>query len=81
MLGDGEWRAHKPKTSNKRRRWHKLHLGIDGGGFIVASELTDSSVDDASVGISMIEKVFRRENAGLSELINRDLSEYWPYLE
>ncbi len=57
MLGDGEWHAHKHKTSNKRRRWRKLHLGIDGDGGIIASELTDSSVDDASVGISMIEKV------------------------
>jgi hypothetical protein len=57
MLGDGEWHAYKHKTSNKRRSWRKLHLGIDGDGFIVASELTDSSVDDASVGVTMTEQV------------------------
>ncbi len=57
MVGDGEWHAHKHKTSNKRRSWRKLHLGVDGDGFIVASELTDSSVDDASVGVAMINEM------------------------
>jgi len=57
MLGDGEWHAHRHKTSNKRRSWRKLHLGIDSDGVIVASELTDSSVDDASVGVTMIDQV------------------------
>jgi hypothetical protein len=31
-----------------------LHLGIDGDGFIVASKLTESSVHDSSVGVTMI---------------------------
>ena len=57
MLGDGEWNAHRHKTSNKRRSWRKLHLGIDSDGVIVASELTDSSEDDASVGVTMIERI------------------------
>jgi len=49
VLGDGEWQAHKHKTANKRRSWRKLHLGIDSDGCIVASALTDSGEDDASV--------------------------------
>jgi hypothetical protein len=57
IMGDGEWHAHKHKTSNKKRSWRKLHLSVDGEGFIVASELTDSGVDDASVGVAMIERV------------------------
>ena len=57
MFGDGEWHAHKHRTSNKRRSWRKLHLGIDDDGFIVASELTDSSVDDGSVGVTMTEEI------------------------
>ena len=57
IFGDGEWQAHKHKTVNKRRRWRKLHLGIDGDGYIIASALTDSGEDDASVGISMLEQV------------------------
>lgn len=57
IIGNGEWHEHKHKTSNRSRRWRKLHLGIDGNGFIIASELTDSSIDDASVGLTMIEEV------------------------
>ena len=57
IFGDGEWQVHKHKTSTKRRRWRKLHLGIDGDGYIIASALTDSGEDDASVGISMPEQV------------------------
>ena len=57
IFGDGEWQAHKHKTANKRRRWRKLHLGIDGDGCIIASALTDSGEYDASVGISMLEQI------------------------
>ena len=57
IFGDGEWQAHKHKTANKRRSWRKLHLGIDGDGCILASALTDSGEDDASVGISMLEQI------------------------
>ena len=57
VLGDGEWQAHKHKASNQHRRWRKLHLGIDGDGCIIASALTDSGEDDASVGISMLEQI------------------------
>ena len=56
VLGDGEWHAHKHKTSNKRRSWRKLHLAVDGNGFIVASRLTKSSVDDAAVGATMLDE-------------------------
>ena len=48
ILGRGEWNAHKHKTSQKRRDWRKLHIGVDAKGFIVAAELTASSRDDAS---------------------------------
>ena len=57
VLGDGEWQVHKHKASNKRRSWRKLHLGIDGDGYIIAAALTDSVVDDASVGISILEQI------------------------
>ena len=57
IFGDGEWQAHKHETANKRRGWRKLHLGIDGDGCIVASALTDSGEDDASVGLSILEQV------------------------
>ena len=56
-MGDGEWHAHKHRTSNKRRSWRKLHLGVDAEGFVVVSELTDSSTDDASVGATMTGRI------------------------
>ena len=59
VFGDGEWQAHKHKSSNKRRSWRKLHLGIDGDGCIIASALTDSFEDDGCVGISMLEQIER----------------------
>jgi hypothetical protein len=57
MLGNWEWQSHKHKTSNKRRSWHKLHLGIDGDGYIIASALTDRTADDGCVAISMLEQI------------------------
>ena len=57
IFGDGEWQAHKHKTSNQRRSWRKLHLGIDGNGYIIASALTDRIVDDAFVAISILEQI------------------------
>ena len=57
IFGDGEWQAHKHKTSNQRRSWRKLHLGIDRDGYIIAVALTDRGVDDASAAISILEQV------------------------
>ena len=57
ILGDGEWQSHKHKTSNQRRSWRKLYLGIDGDGYIIASALTDRTMDDACVAISMLEQI------------------------
>lgn len=48
LRGDGEWLFEKHGTT-KRRAWRKLHIGIDAGnGEIVAFDLTDKDVDDAS---------------------------------
>jgi len=48
LRGAGEWSFDKHGTT-KRRAWRKLHIGIDAGnGEIVAFDLTDKDVDDAS---------------------------------
>ncbi len=57
ITGVGPWHAHKHQASNRRRGWRKLHLGVDAEGFILASQLTESTLDDASVGVRMIEEV------------------------
>ena len=60
ILGDGEWQSHKHKTSHKRRSWRKLHLGIDGDGYIIATALTDKNADDGCVAISMLKQIAGR---------------------
>ena len=57
ILGCGEWNAHKHKASKKRRDWRKLHIGVDEEGFIVAAELTASSVDDASTLPDLLDQI------------------------
>jgi hypothetical protein len=57
IVGGGEWHVHKHKSSNKRRRWRKLHLGIEEGGFILASALTESGRDDALVGVELLKQL------------------------
>jgi hypothetical protein len=48
LRGAGEWLFEKHGTT-KRRAWRKLHIGIDAGtGEIIAFDLTDKDVDDAS---------------------------------
>ncbi len=48
LRGAGEWLFEKHGTA-KRRAWQKLHIGIDAGsGDIVAFDLTNKDVDDAS---------------------------------
>ena len=48
LRGAGEWLFEKHGTA-KRRAWRKLHIGIDvASGEIVAFDVTDKDVDDAS---------------------------------
>ncbi len=47
IIGKGEWHVHK-HGAKARRGWRKLHIGVDAGGYIVASELTESGADDAN---------------------------------
>jgi hypothetical protein len=48
LCGAGEWLCEKHGTA-KHGAWRKLHIGIDAAsGEIVAFDLTDKDVDDAS---------------------------------
>ena len=47
IFGEGEWLAQKHKTRGIRRRWRKLHLGLDlHSGAIVCANLTHDDVGD-----------------------------------
>ena len=45
VCGQGEWHAQK-HGEKKRKRWKKLHLGVDGHGQIIASTVTGSNEQD-----------------------------------
>ena len=45
IFGEGEWLAQKHNTKGIRRRWRKLHLGLDlASGAIVCAALTHDNV-------------------------------------
>ena len=49
IFGEGEWLAQKHKIKGIRRRWRKLHLGLDlASGAIVCADLTDDDVGDST---------------------------------
>ena len=56
VVGEGEWAAVKHGRSG-RRGWKKLHLGVDRSGVFRAQTVTESTVDDATTGSSLVEHV------------------------
>ena len=56
IVGEGEWAAVK-HGGRGHRGWKTLHLAVDRVGVIVAHALTEPTVDDATIGIDLIETV------------------------
>ena len=54
VFGQGEWAA--AKYGCRRMGWRKLHLAVDEEGRIVAAELTDNDVADASALPNLLRK-------------------------
>ena len=49
IFGEGEWLAQKHRIKGIRRRWRKLHLGLDlNSGAIVCANLTHDDVGDST---------------------------------
>ena len=49
IFGEGEWLTQKHNTKGIRRRWRKLHLGLDlASGVIVCAALTHDNVGDST---------------------------------
>jgi hypothetical protein len=57
VRGEGQWATWKYRLGGSRRGWRKLHLGVDGDGFIVASSLTSGSVADATTAVELIDQL------------------------
>jgi len=50
IFGKGEWLENKRKTKAKRKKWRKLHLGLDlVTGKIICSDLTKDNVGDTAL--------------------------------
>ena len=56
IVGEGPWAAAK-HGAHGTREWRKLHVGVDGRGFIVAHSVTESRVDDASVVPDLLSQI------------------------
>lgn len=52
----GDWNSRKHRKGKARRGWRKLHIGVDGDGFVVAAQLTGSRRDDASAVPDLLEQ-------------------------
>lgn len=56
VYGAGEWQTEK--HGHSRRKWRKLHLGVDAhSGQIAVAVLTDQDVDDASRVGPLLEQI------------------------
>ena len=72
MKGDGEWHARKHDPS-KRRRWLKLHLGIDAQTLEVqAVEVTGAGVGDAPMLPGLLAQIPPDQDIATGELANAD---------
>jgi Transposase DDE domain len=58
VCGQGEWHTQK-HGEKKRKRWKKLHLGVDNHGQIVASTVTESHEQDPSQVPALLSQVER----------------------
>ena len=66
VCGQGEWHAQK-HGETKRKRWKKLHIGVDAQGQIIASCVTESHEQDPSQVPSLLDQVDRRINRFIGE--------------
>ncbi|SEP22456.1 Transposase DDE domain-containing protein [Rhizobium tibeticum] len=58
VFGEGEWPENKHKTKAKRKRWRKLHLGLNlVSGEIVCSDLTADDVGDPTALPGLLDQI------------------------
>ena len=59
ICGQGEWHSQK-YGEKKRKRWKKLHIGVNSQGEIIASTVTESQEHDPSQVPALLDQVDRR---------------------
>lgn len=69
VFGEGEWLENKHKIKVKRKRWRKLHLGLDlVSGEIVCSDLTTDDVGDPTALSDLLGQIVMVRSASLSPM-------------
>ena len=64
IFGEGEWLAQKHKIKGIRRRWRKLHLGLDlASGAIVCADLTHDDVGNSTALPGLLDQLDARSRA------------------
>jgi hypothetical protein len=58
ICGQGEWHAQK-HGKKRRKRWKKLHVGVDETGWILASKVTEGHEQDPSQVPDLLAQVDR----------------------
>jgi len=58
VCGQGEWHSRK-HGEKRRKRWKKLHIGVDDNGWIMASKLTEGCEQDPSQVPDLLDQVDR----------------------
>ena len=72
ICGQGEWHA-RMHGKRQRRRWRKLHLGVDGEGWIHASKITDDHEQDPCQVPDLLDQVEREINSFVGDgIYDRD---------
>jgi len=64
LYGEGEWKVRQHGVS-KRRKWKKIHIGIDETGEIRVSEITDNDCHDSEEAKSLVDQ----EKAHINKLV------------
>lgn len=62
VYGEGEWKVKK-HGAGKRRKWKKIHIGVDRDGEIRMGEVTDETTGDSSVVKSLLNQETARINS------------------
>jgi hypothetical protein len=57
VYGEKEWIKTKYGKEYFRRVWRKIHIGVDGKGFIRASKMTTHKTDDRACFFTLIDQV------------------------
>jgi hypothetical protein len=57
IYGAGEWCSRKHRKAGERGGWRKLHIGVDGDGYVVAEVLTENTADDADMVPTLLGQV------------------------